>query len=56
MRLVDLNGILVVLVIGYMSLASLEASGSKSLSVLEDHIWPGLASLEASGSKWYIAW
>ena len=48
----DLNGILVVLVIGYMSLASPEASGSKyNERNPENHIGYGLASPEASGSK-----
>ena len=48
----DLNGILVVLVIGYMSLASPEASGSKCKILVRLLIgWLGLASPEASGSK-----
>ena len=51
----DLNGILVVLVIGYMSLASPEASGSKyNERNPENHIGYGLASPEASGSKYIL--
>ena len=51
----DLNGILVVLVIGYMSLASPEASGSKyNERNAENHIGYGLASPEASGSKYIL--
>ena len=51
----DLIGILVVLVIGYMSLASPEASGSKyNERNPENHIGYGLASPEASGSKYIL--
>ena len=51
----DLNCILVVLVIGYMSLASPEASGSKyNERNPENHIGYGLASPEASGSKYIL--
>ena len=51
----DLNGIIVVLVIGYMSLASPEASGSKyNERNPENHIGYGLASPEASGSKYIL--